>query len=215
MSVYGDCGPFKSWLIPAQDNQHLESDAAIKAIEDSLHAAIENDDQNGATGKWVGLLGFSQGAKICASLLLCQQVREERLGLLPTRLSWRFAILLAGRGPLVALDRDMVGIPGLVDASNTSMTALPDEKLRGSTEHILYVPTVHVHGTRDPGLLEHRKLLAQYCEDGTARLMEWDGEHRVPIRTNDVLALVGQIWDIAYETGVMMKENVNEAPEMD
>jgi hypothetical protein len=59
-----------------------------------------------------------------------------------------------------------------------------------------------VHGTRDPGLIEHRKLLAQYCEKGTTRLMEWDGEHRVPIRTKDVLALVRHIRDIASETGL-------------
>lgn len=197
-------------MIPADNN--LEPEKGLKAIQDSLQAAIENDDQQGATGEWVGLLGFSQGAKIAASLLFLQQEREERLGFPSTGPRWRFAVLLAGRGPLVALDRRLLGIPGLVDVSNTSLTALPDEMLRGSTEHILHLPTVHVHGTRDPGLVEHRKLLAQYCEAGTARLMEWEGEHRVPIKTRDVGALVGRIWDVAGETGVVMKGK--EASEM-
>lgn len=201
ISVYESWGPFKSWLIPPEDNQYVEPDSATEAIKDCLNVAIQDDNQYGATGEWVGLLGFSQGAKICASLLFCQQARKERLGLISTGLNWRFAVIIAGRGPLVALDRNLGRIPGLVNASHTTMTALPDEKLSESTEHILYLPTIHIHGTRDPGISEHRKLLTQYCENGTARLVEWDGDHRVPIKTKDVLALVQQIWDVAYETG--------------
>lgn len=76
--------------------------------------------------------------------------------------------------------------------------------------HVLrYV--VDVHGTRDPGLVQHRKLLAQYCEEGTTRLMEWDGDHRVPIKTKDVLALVRNIWDVAFETGLMTKADIDKS----
>ena len=207
ISVYKNWAPFKSWLISLEDNQYRESQRTIRAIEDSLSAAMENDNQSGGAGEWVGLLGFSQGAKICASLLLCQQMRAERLGVCST-INWSFAILLAGSGPLVALDQRFISIPGLVDPSNTSMTVGQDAALGENNKHVLDIPTVHVHGTQDPGLLEHRKLLTQYCGNGTARLMEWDGDHRVPIKTQDVLLLVGYIFDVAYKTGTITKEDV-------
>ncbi|KAL2813946.1 serine hydrolase FSH [Aspergillus cavernicola] len=204
-SVYRDFGPFKRWLRSSPDQPHIHPRTAIDAIEKCLRTAMDEDNRQGATGEWVGLLGFSQGAKMCASLLLQQQVRAERFGTHGTGTKWRFAILLAGQGPLVALDADLPPMSALVDASQIAMTAFPDEDLRYSREHILYLPTVHIHGTRDSGLERHRKLLAQYCEEGTARLMEWDGDHRVPIKTKDVLALVAEIWEVAYETGVVGK----------
>jgi predicted esterase len=202
MSVYKDWKPFKSWVIPPENNQHLGPDGAIHAIESSLNTAMEEDDRGGGIGEWIGLLGFSQGAKTCASLLLSQQLREERLGVFPPRVNWRFAILLAGSGPLMVLDRDLL-TPELTDASHTSLATISDGIFSVSNEHVLYLPTVHVHGIRDPGLLEHRKLLAQYCEPESTRLMEWDGDHRVPIKTQDVLTLVRHILDTAYETGVL------------
>ena len=39
---------------------------------------------------------------------------------------------------------------------------------------MLRTPTVHVHGMADPGLHLHRRLLEQYCEEGSATLVEWD-----------------------------------------
>ncbi|EED22660.1 conserved hypothetical protein [Talaromyces stipitatus ATCC 10500] len=205
-SVYQEFGPFKRWLRSKKSHPKIHPDNAVKAIDDSLKAAMDEDDRLGGRGEWVGLLGFSQGAKMCASLLFRQQVRAERLGLHCTGSNWRFAIILAGRGPLVSLDHHLLMTPAVVAASEASTTALPDECLRGSTEHVLYLPTIHVHGTQDAGLNEHRKLLSQYCEEGTARLMEWEGNHRVPIKTKDAIALVQNIWDIAYETGILTKQ---------
>lgn len=205
-SVYKEFGPFKRWLRSNASHPEIHPDDAVKAIDRSLKAAMDEDDRVGGRGEWVGLLGFSQGAKICASLMFRQQVRAERLGMYRAGSNWRFAVILAGRGPLVSLDHRLLMTPALVDASQASMTALPDENLLGSTEHVLYLPTIHVHGTLDVGLDEHRKLLTQYCEEGTARLMEWEGNHRVPIKSKDVLALVANIWDVAYETGVLTKQ---------
>lgn len=205
-SVYKEFGPFKRWLRSKESHPKIHPDDAVKAIDRSLKAAMDEDDRLGGRGEWVGLLGFSQGAKICASLLFRQQVRAERLGLHRAGSNWRFAVILAGRGPLVSLDHRLLMTPALLDASEASMTALPDEFLQGSTEHILYLPTIHVHGTLDVGLNEHRKLLTQYCEESSTKLMEWEGNHRVPIKTKDVLALVRNIWDVAYETGVLTKQ---------
>jgi hypothetical protein len=201
--AYKNFGTLRRWLRWMPDHPEIDAGLAIKAIEKSLDAAMKEDDEKGATGEWVGLLGFSQGAKICASLMFRQQVRaEKKLEKRRGDSNYRFAILMAGRGPLVSLDPEPVMTPWLCDASQLSLLACPLENVAGREEHILRLPTIHVHGLRDQGLAFHRQLLEQYCEKGNTRLVEWDGDHRVPIKRDQVSAIVEQILDIAKETGV-------------
>ncbi|ERF72993.1 hypothetical protein EPUS_08850 [Endocarpon pusillum Z07020] len=204
LSVYGEWGPFRRWLRSGPEHPLIAPEAAVGMIEKSLHAAMREDDRQGATGEWVGLLGFSQGAKMCASLLFRQQVRTEKLGKQGTGSNFRFAVLLAGRGPLVSLDPDLVMNPALVDASQIGLANFPDQKCLERREHLLRLPTIHVHGLQDQGLELHRQFFARYCEGGRgARLVEWDGNHRVPIKTKDVAAIVQQIFIVAKEKGVL------------
>ena len=156
------------------------------------------DDAKGATGEWVGLLGFSQGAKVAGSMLLRQQGRAGwgESG----RVRFRFAVLMAGSDPLVSLRPDGRVEPGLGDAGQ--IMGVPSFWEGRGGEHLLRLPTIHVHGTRDPGLELHRQLLERYCEEGGARLVEWDGHHRIPIKKKDVAAVVDEILDVAREMRV-------------
>lgn len=174
---------------------------------------MDEDTALGADGDWVGLMGFSQGAKLSASLLFDQQVREEasRRGkagaLMEPRTTWRFGVLLAGRAPIVSLSEHSAGRPGLVSAGEIGegVELLPelDEAAHEAAGHTLRVPTVHVHGLRDPGLHLHRRLLDQYCDPGSTMLVEWDGEHRVPIKTEVVDRVVRATFDVARRTGAI------------
>ena len=202
-SVYREYGPFRRWLRWLPDHPEIEARSAVQKIEESLDAAKREDDRKGATGEWVALLGFSQGAKMCASLLLRQQVRSEKLGKHRSGTNYRFAVLLAGRGPLVALEPELVMTPALADASQIGSPIWLHEGFSGRQEHILHLPTIHVHGLRDQGLDLHRQMLERYCEKENTRLLEWDGDHRVPIKSKDVAAVVAQILDIGKETGVL------------
>lgn len=202
LPVYADYGPFRRWLRWLPEHAECDAETAIDEIWYQLRLAMEGDDLLGADGEWVGLLGFSQGAKICASLLFDQQVREEKernSGKEET--SWKFAVLLAGRAPLVSLSEYTAGIKGLQNAASISegydMLDYPD----GS--HRLKLPTVHVHGLYDPGLHLHKRLLEQYCEPDSATVVEWEGDHRVPIKSGDVKKVVDAILDVAQETGVL------------
>ncbi len=201
--VFKGFGPFKRWLRWLPEHPQIDSQTAVKVLEESLHAAMRQDDRKGATGEWVALLGFSQGAKMCASLLFRQQVRAEKLGIHGAGTNFRFAVLLAGRGPLVSLDPELLMTPALVNASQIGLSSSPDEHTLRRKDHILRLPTIHFHGMRDQGLHLHRQLLERYCEKGTTRLIQWDGDHRVPIKKKDVAALVESILDIARETGVL------------
>ncbi|KAJ6119128.1 hypothetical protein N7523_003408 [Penicillium sp. IBT 18751x] len=174
-SVYGDWGQFRAWLPLPTINEYV-----IDKIDESIAAAMNADDRAGATGPWVGLLGFSQGARVAASLLFRQQwyslhpavcFDPKDVGAFaPTE--YRFAVLLAGRGPLIEMCARGDNVQPEFD--------------------LLQLPTIHVHGLQDPGLEMHRDLL-RCCLSSSARLVEWDGDHRVPITTKDVGKVVAEI----------------------
>ena len=205
ISVYKEYGPFRRWLRFLPHHPDIGARATIQKIDDSLDKATKEDDLKGATGEWVGLLGFSQGAKVCASLLLRQQIRVRKLGASRSKTNYRFAVLLAGRGPLVAMEPQLIMTPALADASEigSPSTTIDDRVLMKGKEHILQIPTIHVHGLRDPGLDLHRLMLERYCERDSTRLLEWDGDHRVPIKSKEVAAVVSQILGVARRTGVL------------
>ncbi|PYH90614.1 hypothetical protein BO71DRAFT_443767 [Aspergillus ellipticus CBS 707.79] len=198
-SVYSARGPYRRWLRFKREHPEIDAESAVRAIDLAIQATVQEDNQKGATGEWVGLLGFSQGAKLCASLLFRQQVQESKLGKSSTPTQFRFAVLLAGRGPLVSLSPNLVMTPSLVDASHLGFQVRVD---RTSREHVLRLPTVHVHGMQDEGLPLHQQMLEQHFEKGRTRLVQWNGGHRVPVETKVVVAIVKEIVAVAKETGV-------------
>lgn len=235
VSVYGTWGPFKSWLrLQDGDAPGLDSVDIVEAVDASLADAMIGDDALGATGQWVGLLGFSQGAKMAASLLLRQQARAtfSRHSRIST---FRFAVLFAGRAPLVALDNSLQLVGGyLADAVQISSSAWrPPAKDLGRAaskdghaavspsggrwdpsvanklsmvdddDHLLRLPTIHVHGLSDPGLLLHQDLLEHFCTEESATVVEWGGAHRMPIKTADVQKVVTEMYRIAAESGAI------------
>ncbi|KAK1580579.1 citrinin biosynthesis oxidoreductase CtnB [Colletotrichum navitas] len=194
--IYGGDGPFRRWLRWRASDGYVDAHTTIRLIHRQLSNAMEADDRLGGTGDWVGVLGFSQGASICASYLWTQQALSGQPMISNSK--WRFGILLAGRPPLVALDERVklpVGI-NTADAVASEFRYWPDGSGLG---HVLRVPTLHVHGTADPGLEQHRRLLNQYCDPSTVRLVEWDGAHRVPLKKADVDAVARIIVDLAQE----------------
>lgn len=220
LSVYKEWGPFKSWIPSALGCPEVDNHTATELFKEALERAMDEDDDLGATGSWVGLLGFSQGAKMCASLLYLQQLRQMHRLNLNRRLDFRFGILLAGRAPLVALDMNLAAIyapddiesqekgsPTMLVDPNGQLVAGTKSWLRRTSyinrsDNKLQFSTTHVHGMRDPGLPLHRKLFEECCQKDSTRLMEWDGDHRVPIKTKDVTELVQHITAMALQNGV-------------
>lgn len=203
-SIYADWGPFRSWFpmgtpeLAITQAKHGPlvvplSSKVIDQINRSITEAMISDGREGATGEWVGVLGFSQGAKLAASLLLRRQAQAQGQsmpcqGSLNAFPPFRFAVLLAGRLPLVSLDQTF-GLDAECEAA-------------GETP-LLALPTVHVHGVRDPGFYLHRELLVRGCRKGSAVLVEWDGDHRMPIRSWDAAKVVESILAVARKTCVL------------
>lgn len=191
--VYEDCGPFRRWLrwIP-EEHAEIDDESAIEEVMYSIETCKREDK---GTGPWVGLLGFSQGAKLSASLLYDQQVRKEKTGVAET--NYKFAVLLAGRQPLISFSDYSKG-NAVLPAGAISEGFWCD----GPNEHVLKLPTIHVHGLADPGIHLHRRLMEQYCDRKSVTLVEWDGSHRVPLKKTDVDRIIKEIYRVAREQGV-------------
>jgi predicted esterase len=202
LPVFADEGPFRRWLrwIPAA-HPALDDGAACDEIWWQLREAMDGDGAGGGAGEWVALVGFSQGAKIAASLLYEAQWRARK-GLREPRPDWKFAVLMAGRAPLVSLRADTDAVSGLQRAGEI-YEAPRDLGSGGDEDTVITRPTVHVYGLQDPGLPLHRKLLDDFCSKGTTSLVEWDGGHRLPIKAADVKKVIEAIFDVAIRTGVL------------
>jgi predicted esterase len=201
--IFEHLGPFKAWFRWRNEcGSHIhDEEEAINSMHACVKAAIDEDNRLGGNGEWVGLLGFSQGAKVCASLLYTQQYCSTALGkgtlhALPT---FRFAVLIAGRPPLVWLDDESDVPTGLIDAATpltANLSGLPAIPMTGR----LRLPTLHVHGLKDPGLRLHRELLRRCCDAQSVEVLEWDGAHQVPIKPGDVRALAERILKLVKTT---------------
>lgn len=151
------------------------------------------EDDTGS-GEWAGVLGFSQGAKLAASMLYEQQLKGKDG-------PWRFGIIFAGRAPLTALSEEGEGLDWLQSAGGLPDAADMDSILE-RPEMRLAIPTVHVHGLLDEGLGLHRRCVEDYCAPGMVTLVEWNGPHRLPLKRSDVDRVVEAVVEVADEYGI-------------
>lgn len=206
LPTYAHVQPFRRWLRWSPEHPDPGPEDICNDIDKVLYDTIARDDADGAAGEWVAVMGFSQGAKLGASLLLRQQLHADKLGTHEPGPTFKFGVLLAGRAPLVALDPDLIDSTALADANEltTGMFTQIGGAFLNGTDHVLRIPTLHVHGTKDRGLMDHRRLLNDYCKPGTTRLVEWGGDHSVVVQAADVQLVADQIMALCKITGVVV-----------
>ncbi len=206
--VYGDYGPFYRWLRFEKEHPKTDAGDAAFAVLSCCRAAMDAD---AGTGEWVGVLGFSQGSKIAASLLwLAERVRKRdgRKGqdgkavVLPVMglVNFQFGVIFAGSAPLTALDPDEAAegvMPPHMDSPGEVGMLFTDWPESDEGEHSISTPTLHVHGIKDPGIERHKVMLGKYCRKGSTTLVEWDGDHRLPFKKADVDLVVSKILEVA------------------
>ncbi|KAK2601864.1 hypothetical protein QQS21_004550 [Conoideocrella luteorostrata] len=198
--VYGDFGPFYRWSAWNDEQPSLPPTAQA---EDVMNSCLSTMQQDQGSGDWVGVLGFSQGAKIAISLLWAQQRAEEVLGRGQARTDFKFGVIMAGGAPIAHLDVRLPHRPRHIADSAMFIPSFDDLPDAPYGEHVVDIPTVHVHGLQDAGIERHRQLLELYCKPGQTRLVEWDAGHRLPIKTVDVQRVVREMLDVARQTGAI------------
>lgn len=136
-------------------------------IEPETKALIEKTLKS--RSDWVGILGFSQGGRLAAGWLVEQELREELEGDDGAG-EFKFGVfLMTPNPPMSALVYEQGGV----------------EKIR--------VPSVMVVGKQDGWYESSKKMHAEYFEEESAKLVEFDIEHRLPSEQADVLAIAREI----------------------
>ena len=165
--VFEDCEPYFRWLSEVRQIEKPDK------TRDLLRERFEKQRQKDGRG-FVGVLGFSQGARVAAGLLLEQQLRGSEAG---TGGDLRFGVFLNGTCP-----------PLISGASD-------EERV----ERIQF-RTLSVIGTQDPWKEDGRRLYSEHCDKDFSDLLEFDIGHRLPVREEDTAKLVAKMLGMYKET---------------
>ena len=165
LPVFADFGPYYRWATlesPNEESVQLE-------VRELLKETIQKDG-----GDFVGVLGFSQGARMAAGLLSDQE-RGDSEGM-P---DWKFGVLLCGSHPPYSLRACRAPLDGLEDKAGDDQygpIATP------GAEDMISVPSVHMRGLRDKHL-ERGRRLARHFSDKME--FEFDQGHHLPGSAGD------------------------------
>lgn len=130
-------------------------------------------------GDFVGLLGFSQGARLAMGLLRQQQEgRAEAIG------GFSYGVLLCGTYPPLSLSSELLLPPGATPRTAQFETQHFNEEDEG----VVDIPTVHVVGDRDPYAPQSR-LLVRCSKRESRTVMEFDIRHNLPVKPADTQRL--------------------------
>lgn len=171
--IFETAGPFHRWL--------ATNDAEEEQVRSTLQRELRKED--GAP--FVGVLGFSQGARIATGLL---QEQEHTPAAAPHLF---FGVLLNGVYPPVRQPTN----PSTVLPRYTGSAPGP-----WSPEHeaCVHRPSVHVHGRSDE-YVERSRLLARCYDPSTAIVMEFDNGHHLPLVDDDNRKIAAEIVRIYHE----------------
>lgn len=148
----------------------VEKPEKTKALLEEFMEAQKKKDGRG----FVGVLGFSQGARVASGLLLEQQLRKKEGAKEP---GLCFGVFLNGTTPPLTF--------GISDLQRT-------ERIES--------PTLTVLGVHDPWKEEGRKLYSQHCDLDQAVLLEFDIGHRLPLLDIDTAKIAEEITRMYRET---------------
>lgn len=160
-------------------------------MRERIEEALDEDDGKGKAGPFVGVIGFSQGARVAAGLLHEAQDRKGDDGL-KKKGGLRFAVLMNGSYPPLRQS----------SSPSTILPRLSEHTLRewnDQHEAVIQTPSIHVHGSRD-GVLPLSKLLAKCFDPSSATVLEYDNGHHLPVSDDDTKVIADHILRVYDES---------------
>lgn len=174
LPVFASCAPFYRWVnrrfVAGESDVEATPRDEIDAVDERIRAVM---DENGGVESFKGVIGFSQGARLVAGLLLRQKIQERDLGTSPWKFS--FGVMIGGPFPPIAM---------------AEVVHVADYEL------LRHVPTVHAWGRDDhvkPGCV----ALREACESDVCFQMDFEGGHHLPLKdveAKDLCDLINAAW---------------------
>lgn len=143
--VFEGAGPFFRWHFDDAAGKTLDPSAERRVLRDRLTGYLVDDDdgddgddgivggRGGSGGEFVGVMGFSQGARVATGLLMSMVKETERWLRVGARL--KFAVLICGTFPpmLVTDIPPLLESPDVASTPNSGSDAGPAPAVNGGT----------------------------------------------------------------------------------
>ena len=167
MPFFDGCDPFWRW-VKTEGRRDIE-------VRNVLQKTLKEEGE-----PFVGVLGFSQGARLAAGIMLEQQEKGQVEGH-----NFRFAVCVNATYPALILAEE---------SSSTSRPTLDAELTEWDEIYDLriHLPSVHVHGNQDP-YVRGSRLLARCFDPQTAKVFEFDNGHHLPTSASDTEQVAEEI----------------------
>ncbi|KPI42443.1 Esterase LovG [Cyphellophora attinorum] len=181
LPVFESCAPFyrwvtRKWKLGEGDTESTPSDE-IDLVDESLDAAVRREAGDAGWQRVVGVIGFSQGARLVGGLLLRQKLweREHRGAVEARKWNLKFGVMVGGPYPPIALSET-------VDPADYAL--------------LKEVPTVHAWGIDDHVKSGCEQMRAA-CEGDVCFDMDFKGGHHMPltdVEAKDLCDLILAAW---------------------
>lgn len=209
--VYEDSGPFWRWqcdMLAAEAFDITEDEVLAERdeVRETVLRMLRNTNV-GDGGEFVGVMAFSQGARVVTGLLLYieKMRREGRLAKLGLP-ELKFAVINSATYPPLFLDSEteswVTGGKLIETSPNASETALSagETWLPPNKKAKVIIPTLHLHGSTDPWRPESEKMKVEFFTESESTIIEYTGGHQVPVREQDTSKIIIAMRNLAAQT---------------
>jgi predicted esterase len=225
LPVFASCAPFYRWVNrrfkAGESDVETTPAAEVDTIDSIIYDVME---ANGGVDSFKGVMGFSQGARLTAGLLLRQKIQERDdlaassssassssgtatttttpssasastgLGL---KTKFAFGIMIGGPYPPIGLCPSPSPAARPDDNDNDNDHDLDiDTSMIADYKLLKDIPTVHAWG-RDDHIRPGCEALARLCESDHSFQMDFEGGHHLPLKdveAKDLCDLIMAAW---------------------
>lgn len=159
--VFENSGPFYRWQCDMSASEAFDiTEDEVKEESVKVRTYLENQLLKQDGGPFVGVMAFSQGARVATGLLMyLEKKRREGRTDFP---DMKFAIVNSATYPPLYFDDGITASPGR-----------------------LMIPSLHLQGSSDPWKPESEKMRQEFFSQASSTVIEFTGQHQVPIAQKD------------------------------
>jgi Serine hydrolase (FSH1) len=184
LPVFASCAPFHRWVTRkwklGEGDVEETSREEVGLVDGVLDECVARE---GGWERVVGVLGFSQGARLVPGLLVRQKLLEKAGK--ESKWKFKFGVMVGGPYPPISMSED-------VDVNNYEL--------------LRELPTVHAWG-RDDHVKSGCVEMQRACESDVCFQMDFEGGHHMPltdVEAKDLCDLIMAAWYAgggSYEVG--------------
>jgi predicted esterase len=188
--TYADSGPFFRWQCDLSASSSFDiTEEEVLAETEKVWQSLEAQLCSPGGGPFVGVMAFSQGARVATGLLLhLEKKRDQHCSGLP---KIKFIIVNSATYPPLLFESES----DLGDALDASLDRNSFKKVS--------ISSIHIEGSNDPWNPESVKMREEYFDQQLSTVIPFVGGHQVPVTDKDADEITVAIRKVAAQASVL------------